>query len=245
VVAGGDVEEELHDAAGDDGGEGGADQPAELVLGGEDYERSAEDEDHGNGEKRDGEEDGVEGEDADEEGGETGQGGHVLDLVAPKVEVHVDGVLDGANGPAGTLLQMGGEIFRNSAELQRLVNIGGSPSLSNKQVRSSDIFGDTTDGNSSYVVKSSAATDVPRTSTPSSVESILDGLSHVDEEIQRLTDGIRAWRIVKQLRRASHGDFAVGEQVRKTCAQPVRLGNLQEVSHTISRLRLHGKSKEN
>jgi len=86
VVAGGDVEEELHDAAGDDGGEGGADQPAELVLGGEDYERSAEDEDHGNGEKRDGEEDGVEGEDADEEGGETGQGGHVLDLVAPKVE---------------------------------------------------------------------------------------------------------------------------------------------------------------
>jgi hypothetical protein len=130
---------------------------------------------------------------------------------------------------------MGGEIFRNGAELQRLVNIGGSPSLSNKQVGSSDIFGDTTDGNSSYVVKSSAATDVAGTSAPSSVESILDGLSHVDEEIKRLADGIRTWRIVKQLWRASHGDFAVGKQVRKTCAQPVRLGNLQEsVSFPVS-----------
>ena len=211
VVPSRDVQEELHDAAGDDGREGGADQPAELVLGGEDHEGAAEDEDHGDGEERDGEEDGVEGEDADEEGGQTRQGGHVLDLVAEEVEVHVDGVLDRSNGPSGTLLQVGGEIFRNGSELQRLVNIGGGPSLSDKQVGSSDILSNTTDGNSSYVIKSRASANISGTSTPSSIESILDRLSHVDEEIERLTDGIRAGSVVEQLGRASHGDLTISQ----------------------------------
>ena len=104
--------------------------------------------------------------------------------------------------------------------------ISRGPSLSDEKIRCGDIFGDTTDGNTAYIVEGCSAADISRAGTPGSVESILDGLSHVNEEIERLADGIRAGRIVEQLRWASHGDLAVGKQVRKACTQPVRLGNL-------------------
>jgi hypothetical protein len=136
---------------------------------------------------------------------------------------------------------MGREILRDGTELEGLVDIGGGPSLSDKQVGRGNVFGDTTNGDASYVVKSRAAADVAGTSTPGSVEGILDRLSYVDEEIERLADGIRTGRIVKQLRWASHGDFAVGKQVRKAGTQPVRLGNLLK---SVTPFRFE-KSKEN
>jgi len=67
VVTGWDVQEELHDTAGDDSRKCSADEPAELVLAGEDDERSAENQNDWQGEQGDGEQDWVERQDTDEE----------------------------------------------------------------------------------------------------------------------------------------------------------------------------------
>ena len=114
----------------------------------------------------------------------------MLYFLAPEIKVHVYGVFDGADGPAGSLFEMGGEIVGNGAELEGFVDVGCCPAFADEEVGCCDVFGDAADGDSSYVVQSSAAADVAGSGTPGGTKGVLDRFSDVNEEIEGLADGI-------------------------------------------------------
>jgi hypothetical protein len=227
MVARRNVEDELHNAPGDDGGEGRANEPAELVVAREDNQGPAEDENDGERKEGDSKEKRVETEDADKERADARAGRHVLDRIAEEVEVHAQGILDSADGPPRPLLQMAREVLRHRSELERLVDIGRGPSLSDEEIRRGDIFGDAADGNAADIVEGRTAADIAGAGAPGGVEGILDWLGYMNEEVEGLADWVRTGRVVEELGRAGHGHLVVGEQVREDSTQPVRLGNLQ------------------
>ena len=153
------------------------------------------------------------------------------DLIAVEVEVHVHGILDSADGPTRPLLQMAREVLRHRSELERLVDVGRGPSLSDEEIRRGDIFGYAADGNAADIVEGRTAADIAGAGAPGGVEGILDRLSYMNEEVKRLADWVRTRRVVEELGRAGHGHLLVGEQVREDSTQPVRLRNLQSSLH--------------
>jgi hypothetical protein len=159
-------------------------------LAGEDNQGPAEDEKDGNRKEGYGEDNGVETKDGDKERANACAGRHLLDLIAEEVEVDVDGVLDGTDGPPCTLLQMAREVLRYSPELERLVDVSRSPALSDEEIRSGDIFGDTAEGNTADIVEGGAAADEARAGAPGGAKGILNRLGNVNEEVERLAERI-------------------------------------------------------
>lgn len=107
------------------------------------------------------------------------------------------------------------------------MDVGRLPALSKHQSRSSNIFSQGAEGEVSYLIQSLATHTVAGTGAPGDAESVLDGLNDVNEEVERLGEGI-GWRgVVEQLRGAGEGHLGVNEHVRQDGTEPVALGDLQ------------------
>lgn len=229
VVSGGDEEHKLAQAVADDGREAAPDEPSQLLVVGVGHQRLAHDQDDGDGEERNGEQDGVHAERRVEETREALREGHLLDLVAVKTELELERRVDSSNGPSGSLLEMTTVILRDGSELKRLVNIGSLPALSEHQRRRSDIFGERTKREVADLVEGLATHNVAGSSAPGHAEGVLDGLNDVDEEVETLGEGIRRRRVVEELGGTGESHLWVDEQVRKDSTEPVSLGNLSQL----------------
>lgn len=233
VVSGGDEEHKLAQAVADDGREAAPDEPSQLFVGGVGHQRLAHDQDDGDGEERNGEQDGVHAERRVQEAGEALGEGHFLDLVAVQTELELERRINGSNSPSSSLLEMAAVILGNGSELKRLVDVGSLPALSEHQRGRSDIFGKRTKREVANLVEGLAAHNVAGSSAPGNAEGVLDGLNDVDEEIETLGEGIRRRGVVEQLGRTGEGHLGVDEQVRKNSTKPVSLGNLYQLESQL------------
>lgn len=230
TVAGWHGEEELTDTVANMGGETGADEPAELLFSGVGNQRLTHGENDGDGEHGGGKQDRVQVERSVEETGEALSNSHLTNILAPKAELELDGGIDGSNSPTRTLLQMATEILRHGTELQRLVDIRRLPALAEKLGRSSDILGERAEREVPNLLQGVTTGEVAGSSAPGDTHGVLDGLDDVDEEIQRLGEGVGTGGVVEELGRAGEGNLGVGHEVRKDSAKPAGLGNLFHVS---------------
>lgn len=225
AVAGGEVGNEFVDAGQDEGDEGQADLPAELVGVGVGDEGAARDEDDGDGEQGDHEADGEEGADGEDEAGEALEEGHVLDDGAPEAEVELHGGLQGAQCPACSLFQVAGEGIGDGSVLEALVNKGGLPAGAEEEGGGVDVFCKRARGPSADGFEGCSANGVAASCAPGDTVGILGRFHDVYEGVEGLHQRIVDGDIIEELWRAHESHFGVVDHVCDDAAQPVWFGN--------------------
>lgn len=226
VISRGYEEDKLAQSVRDDGSKARSDEPSKLGLGGVGDQRFTHGQDDGNGKERDGQKNGVDAERGVEETGEALGKCHLLDLVTVQTKLELERGVDGTDSPTRSLLQMAAIILGNGAELERLMDKSSLPSLAQHEGRGRHIFSQGTKREVADLIESLTSNNIARTSAPGNTESVLDRLNNVDEEIQRLSEGVRRGSVVEELRGAGEGHLGVDDKMGKNSTKPVTLGNL-------------------
>ena len=141
VVAGRQEKSEFANSVGNNGGKTDANKPLELVVIHVCDQRVPHDKNDGDSKDRNGKQDGVETESSVHEARESLSCSHLPDLVTPKAELELEGGVDSSDGPTSSLLEMPTIVFRDGAELERLMDEGSPPASAKKHGRGGDIFG--------------------------------------------------------------------------------------------------------
>lgn len=133
-------------------------KPPELVVVGIRDEGTTRHQDNGHGEKRSRQEDREQRRDRVDESRDALENTHLLDQRAEKTEIQLSRSLNGTNSlitkksaivthgelrrtyPASALLEVTNERFRDSSELQGLVNVGSLPASTKEHAGRADVF---------------------------------------------------------------------------------------------------------